>query len=252
MSSDIVILDDVFDKDSFPNIQSDLISKIKKYRSSTFDIENWCLLKTEHQFKHFCLKLINIAADHFDLASCGGYEFWWHENTKPPTWHIDCDEKRKREDNCMLFPLCSIVYYIKVDDLVGGKLHISNNDDVKSGDTSEKFHRLEAIHDLNHKISSLNQGSLTLSQGDTSIQTNNLNNTIIDAKTNRIVMFPAGKFHMVEDFTGTRISMVVNPWDISNYKYSQVNKSFGAWQSKDEGVTRDYQEAQLWPSMHDN
>ena len=68
MSSDIVILDDIFDKDSLPNIQSDLISKIEKYRASTVDDENWCLLKTEHQFKHFCLKIINIAADHFDLS----------------------------------------------------------------------------------------------------------------------------------------------------------------------------------------
>ena len=226
MSSDIVILDDVFDEDSFPNIQSDLISKIKQYRTSPVDDENWCLLNTSHKFKQFCLKLINISADYFDISSFSGYEFWWHENTKPPAWHIDCDDRRRREDNCMSFPLCSIVYYIKVDNLVDGKLHISHNHDVKSGDTGDKFEKLASFHDLNHKISSFNEGTLTLSQGDTSIQTNNLNSTVINPKTNRMVIFPAGKFHMVEDFTGTRMSMVINPWDARKYKHSTFKEGY--------------------------
>ena len=37
-----------------------------------------------------------------------------------------------------------------------------------------------------------------------------------------MVIFPPGKFHMVDDFTGTRISIVINPWDITRYKYPRI------------------------------
>ena len=222
MSSDIVILDDIFDKESFPNVQSDLILK-----SNGSYPEQFYLLNDYHKYKQFCLKLINISGNYFDLSSCSGYENWYHENTKPPTWHIDCDERRKEEDNCMSFPLCSIVYYIKVDNLLDGKLYISHNDDVKLGDTRDKFQKIATLHELNHTIGgSFNQGSLTFSQGDTSLQNDNLNSTVINPKTNRMIIFPPGKFHMVERFWGTRISMVINPWDARKYKYSPLKEGY--------------------------
>ena len=188
--SSIVILDNVLHEDSFADVQSDLISKLDGSTN-----EEWCLLNTEHKFKDFCLALIKLSGTYFNLSPCGGYEYWLHENTKPPTWHIDCDESMKRESDCMSFPLCSIVYYIKVDNLVGGKLHISHNDDVKSGDTYEKFKLIQSVHN------------------------DNFCSDIIHPRTNRMVIFPPGKFHMVDDFTGTRISIVINPWDITRYKY---------------------------------
>ena len=36
----------------------------------------------------------------------------------------------KRESDTMSFPLCSIIYYIKVDNLRGGKLYIHHNNEV--------------------------------------------------------------------------------------------------------------------------
>ena len=188
--SSTIILDNVLHEDSFIDVQSDLISKLDG--STT---EEWCLLNTEHKFKDFCLSLMKLSGSYFNLSSCGGYEYWLHENTKPPTWHIDCDEKMKRESDTMSFPLCSIVYYIKVDNLRGGKLYISHNNEVESGDTYEKFKLIQSVHNENHC------------------------SDIIHPKTNRMVIFPPGKFHMVDDFTGTRISIVINPWDITRYKY---------------------------------
>ena len=38
-------------------------------------------------------------------------------------------------------------------------------------------------------------------------------NDVITPKTNRLVLFPPGKYHAVEDFTGKRVSLLVNPWD---------------------------------------
>ena len=36
---------------------------------------------------------------------------------------------------------------------------------------------------------------------------------IITPKSNRMVIFAPGVFHNVEDFTGERIAMIINPWD---------------------------------------
>ena len=41
-----------------------------------------------------------------------------------------------------------------------------------------------------------------------------------------MVIFPPGKFHMVERFLGTRISMVINPWDARKYKYSPLKEGY--------------------------
>ena len=38
-------------------------------------------------------------------------------------------------------------------------------------------------------------------------------NDVITPRTNRLVLFPPGKYHTVEDFTGKRVSLLVNPWD---------------------------------------
>ena len=36
---------------------------------------------------------------------------------------------------------------------------------------------------------------------------------VITPKTNRLVIFPPGKYHTVENFKGNRISLLVNPWN---------------------------------------
>jgi len=35
-----------------------------------------------------------------------------------------------------------------------------------------------------------------------------------------MIIFPPGKFHTVNLFSGKRISLIVNPWDVSKYKYA--------------------------------
>ncbi len=41
----------------------------------------------------------------------------------------------------------------------------------------------------------------------------NVDDAIIIPKTNRLVMMSPGMWHSVEEFTGTRISFLINPWD---------------------------------------
>ena len=38
-------------------------------------------------------------------------------------------------------------------------------------------------------------------------------NDVITPKTNRLVLFPPGKYHTVENYKGKRVSLLVNPWD---------------------------------------
>ena len=94
------------------------------------------MLDTKHYFQDFCLFLINITSKYYDLSKCGGYEFWIHNHTRPPKWHIDNDERRRIEDNIMIFPLCSIVYYLQVEDIINGELRISHNEEIKLNSTN--------------------------------------------------------------------------------------------------------------------
>lgn len=189
--SSIIILDDVIHQDCFEKLQKDFLGFI----DGSTD-EDWFLLNTKHYFQDFCLSLINLAGTYYNLSTCGGYEFWIHEHTKPPTWHIDNDERRRTENNVMIFPLCSIVYYLQVENLIGGELKISHNNNVRLNSTNAVYEEVR-----NNYL-------------------DNKSDDIIVPKTNRIVMFPSGKFHNVNSFTGKRIALVINPWDINKYKYS--------------------------------
>ena len=86
--------------------------------------QDWCTFETNHYFKDFCLKFIDIASNFFDLSSCVGYEFWTQNNTRPSEWHYDKDERLLEEKGILDYPLCSMVYYPFVENLEGGQLHI--------------------------------------------------------------------------------------------------------------------------------
>ena len=64
--------------------------------------------------------------------------------------------------------MCSIVYYLTVENLEGGELVI--------------------------------------------------NNVTITPKENSMIIFSSGLEHEVKDFTGTRVSIAVNPWETKLYK----------------------------------
>lgn len=70
-------------------------------------------------FKSPMAKLLQIAAKYVDISMMGGVEYWSHFNTMP-NWHIDKDEAFYRRTNETSTPICSIVYYAKVDNLIGG------------------------------------------------------------------------------------------------------------------------------------
>ena len=119
-------MDDVIGNTNFQTDCIDLLQQNKKETGEPNFIEKWYSLDHEHYFKDFCVQMLNIAGSFFDLTSCIGYEFWSHFNTRPRGWHIDQDEQLVGTTGQTRFPLCSVVYYVKVKNLKGGKLHIED------------------------------------------------------------------------------------------------------------------------------
>jgi hypothetical protein len=150
-----IILDNVFD-DNFIN---DFLEKLNNKNIS----ETWHSLNVFYDNNILFKSLLRKCEKYYDLSNCVGYEFWTQNNTRPSDWHYDKDETFYRNTGNFKFPICSIVYYLKVNNLIGGLLH------------------LEDI-------------------------------TIIP-KVNRMIIFPPGIKHFVEEFSGERISLLVNPWD---------------------------------------
>ena len=106
-------------------------------------------------------KLLSIAGQFVNLNPMVGCEYWSHLNTKSG-WHKDTDETKLYRDSVESFPICSVVYYPHVQNLVGGRLIFET--------------------------------------------------ASIQPQTNRLVIFASGLRHCVEDFSGERISVAVNPW----------------------------------------
>tara|TARA_B100000287_G_scaffold174771_1_gene164831 strand:- start:119 stop:610 length:492 start_codon:yes stop_codon:yes gene_type:complete len=157
----IIILDNITGGSSF---QSEALEILKDGNLGDKSGERWHSLDHEHHFDNFCREFIKLADNYYDLTSCVGYEFWTQNNTRPDDWHIDKDDDLAKQ-GISSYPLCSMVYYLLVDNLKGGQLHLEDD--------------------------------------------------IITPKTDRLVIFPPGKFHTVKPFKGKRVSLLVNPWNRS-------------------------------------
>ena len=115
----VIIIDDVIS--NLDSIKENISTTLKE---KEVDID-WCSFEYEHEFKDFCLQMIDIASKYYDLSSSIGYEFWTHNNSRPSEdWHYDKDEFLFNATGIYEYPLCSMVYYPVVEDLKGGQLHL--------------------------------------------------------------------------------------------------------------------------------
>jgi hypothetical protein len=120
--------------------------------------------------------LLRKAADYFDLSLMAGSEYWAHHGTRPD-WHIDKDEKLYEMSGNTECPICSIVYYADIDDTecpICSIVYYADIDVVGGNFVTE-----------------------TMS---------------VTPVTNRMIAFSPGLMHGVEKYTGTRLSVAVNPW----------------------------------------
>lgn len=73
-------------------------------------------------------KILDHAANFFDLSDIVGSEIWPNVNETSPDWHIDKDELHFERTGEVKFPHCTLIYYPLVDDnLEGGRLFITDN-----------------------------------------------------------------------------------------------------------------------------
>jgi len=79
-----------------------------------------------HTHKDVCTRLLTNASAYFNFNNQIGYDVWFHRNGTPG-WHQDRDEQTFWETGQSHFPICSIVFYPHVKDLVGGELIFKNN-----------------------------------------------------------------------------------------------------------------------------
>ena len=113
--------------------------------------------------------LIDRASDYFSIDNIYGYETWTHKNTRPGSdhhneWHYDKDEVRWERNHRLSVPMFTIVFYLKVDNLNGGKIKLENGIEIQP-------------------------------------------------RENRMIIFEKRIKHRVEEFTGERHSIIINPWD---------------------------------------
>lgn len=142
----------------------DFLSDIERASINSYFIDNKTGFWVDGSASNdFCLeKILTTAGKFFDLQGCVGVECWAHYNTRPE-WHIDKDEVLHKHANVLATPLCSIVYYGIVDNLVGGEFVTSSE--------------------------------------------------VIKPKQNSLLLFTRGIPHSVNAYTGTRLSLAINPWE---------------------------------------
>ena len=150
----LIVIDDVFEE---------LSPEITALIEDPLPALAWHSLEKEHKHVDFCHAILQITAHCVDLTGIVGYEFWDQNNNKVD-WHYDKDEVLYEKEKILKHPICSTIYYLKVNDLTGGQLVIEDD-------------------------------------------------FIVTPKTNRLVIFSSDKLHTVKDFKGTRVSLLINPWD---------------------------------------
>ena len=95
-------------------------------RYCTYTVDKWIEIDNFDTQTFPLNKIINIARPYFDLSSMIGIECWAHFGKKSDP-HIDRDEDLFRKTGVVSTPLCSIVYYVDIQNLKGGSLLIGNN-----------------------------------------------------------------------------------------------------------------------------
>ena len=113
-----IIIDNAFDGSLIENT----LKKLGKNNNS----EIWCDLNSKHEYEILCKSLLNECSKYYNLDLCLGYEFWTQNNSRPTDWHYDKDEQLWETTGNYKFPICSIVFYLKVNNLVGGLLHLGD------------------------------------------------------------------------------------------------------------------------------
>ena len=161
----LTVIDSVFSTEAL----SDFSVRAKHYHA---DGAKWTYINNPEVYTK---RLIDIASKHYDTSKIVGYETWVHSNTRPEGdtgdgWHYDRDELSYHVKKVFRFPIFSAIFYLKAENLNGGRLLVEGEKVVP--------------------------------------------------KENRLVIFGPGCKHAVEEFSGDRVSITINPWNRKLEQYT--------------------------------
>jgi len=81
----------------------------------------WFLMDEQTENDDFIYSIFMMAEKVFDMEKVWGYEIWEKVNVSTHL-HLDKDEKLYERRGVLSYPICSVIYYYDVEDLVGGEL----------------------------------------------------------------------------------------------------------------------------------
>jgi hypothetical protein len=120
-----VVIENFFSNDELIYFKSQL-GNIEVHHKKTSEVQ-WFDKNQPHEYYALTSKLIDVAKQFYNLTDYIGYEFWTQHNSRPNGWHHDKDESYHANTSKLKFPICSIVYYLIVENLKGGKLHLEKD-----------------------------------------------------------------------------------------------------------------------------
>lgn len=103
-------------------------SQVKQIHDGNINYGNYFLQPKEEI--ECLIPLLNEAEKHFDLSECIGYEVW-KQNNPELGWHKDKDEVLYKEEKTFLYPICTLVYYLRIEKILGGKLLFEDGTSIK-------------------------------------------------------------------------------------------------------------------------
>ena len=116
----LTIIDNVLDADNLQNVQnyfSEESARSLRWVDGSFE----SLIKENY----FLSELLKQAELMFDLSPMVGIEQWSHYGNKLD-WHVDKDELLAERTGEIACPICSIVLYANVNNLVGGNFMMTD------------------------------------------------------------------------------------------------------------------------------
>ena len=130
------------------------------------------------------------------------------QNNFPVTWY-SLDEKHVFRDLCLRL-MVKVHSYVDLDSCIGYEFWTQNN--TKPGgwhqDKDEEKHYITG--ELSFPLCSLIYYPIVENLEGGQLQ---VEDDIITPKANRLIVMGSGMWHDVKEFTGSRISFLINPWD---------------------------------------
>jgi len=128
----IAIIDGVFSDIQMAQWKKNINRSTDNFVSGVLDKEGegWHLIDADHDNQYMCYEILRQAGKYFNTKNIIGYDYWTHTGTRPLQWHYDKDENAYLKFGIKRYPLCSTVFYLEVEELIGGKLHFGDGVEV--------------------------------------------------------------------------------------------------------------------------